>query len=145
VAKSRDSHLWLVDRSNSTTALDASNENNGAELEATPLLEPGWLVSEPESIRHFLIKKRICASRDDCSFFLKPPSDLFTGRESTITETEPLTGMLGLAKLLKLEDWLNEEVSVDSSTLGLGFGTSEKSSTKTNSMTGVHCPGNKEV
>ena len=46
---------------------------------------------------------------------------------------------------MKLEDWLCGDVSVDSSVLELGFRKSEKSSTKTNSMTGVHCPGNKEV
>ena len=96
------------------------------------------------SVRHFLIKKRICASRDDCSFFLKPPSDLLPGRASTTTEPEPFVGRLGLAKLLKLEDWLNE-LSVDSSTLEVGLSTSEKSSRKTNRVTGLHCPGNKDA
>ncbi|EXC32911.1 hypothetical protein L484_013026 [Morus notabilis] len=39
----------------------------------------------------------------------------------------------------------NWDASVDSSTLELGIGTSQKSSIKTNSITRVHCPGNKEV
>lgn len=36
-------------------------------------------------------------------------------------------------------------MSVDSSALELGLGVSAKSSIKTKSATGVHCPGNKEV